>query len=189
MKIARVFLYKERGMRNILVATVAAVVGAALWAGPVQAGKVEVKGVHLCCMSCVKGVAAALKNVNGVSGAKCDREAKTVTFNAKDEKAAVAGIKALNDAGYFGSATEDGKAVKVETASPKKGDKADVVTVKKVHVCCKRCQNTIAGQFKDAKITYSGKGTMKTVKISAKGLDKAEVLEKLRKAGFNGSID
>ena len=45
------------------------------------------KGVHLCCPACVKGVAEALKGVEGVKGA-CDQKAKTVTLTATDAKAA-----------------------------------------------------------------------------------------------------
>ena len=156
-------------------------------AGLANAGKVEVKNVHLCCGMCVKGVAAALKTVDGVADAKCDQKGKTVTFTTKDTKVTAAALKALVDAGYYGAATDDGKDVKLDT--PKADDKADDVTVKGVHVCCKMCQTAINDLFKDAKVSYTGKDATKEVKISGKGLDKAKVLETLQKAGFTGKVE
>jgi mercuric ion binding protein len=157
--------------------------------GLAQAGKVEVKDVHLCCGMCVKGVGEALKKVDGVTGAKCDQKGKTVTFTTKDEKTTAAALKALVDAGYFGAATDDGKAVKLDVTAPKAGEKADDVIVKGVHVCCKQCQTTIDKLFKDSKVSYSGDGAIKEVKVSGKGLEKAAIQEALQKAGFAGKID
>ena len=60
-----------------------------------DAGNVAVKGVHLCCGACVSAVSKALKPVDGVTGIACDRDSKRVTFQARDDKAAQAGIVAL----------------------------------------------------------------------------------------------
>ena len=68
-------------------------------------------------------------------------------------------------------------------------DKADEVIVKDVHVCCMRCQTSIMDLFKDATVSFDGTKAQKTVKISGKGLDRAEVLEALRKAGYNGTVE
>ena len=155
--------------------------------GLAQAGKVEVKNVHLCCPQCAKAVAAALGKVDGVADAKCDQKGRTVSFTTKDEKSTQAAIKALVDAGFYGIASDDSKAVKVETPAAK-AEKADEVTVAGVHVCCKQCQGIIAPLFKDAKITYEGTGAQKDVKIAGKGLDKAAVLKTLQDAGFTGIV-
>lgn len=158
-------------------------------AGMATAGKVEIKEVHLCCPMCVKGVGEALKKVDGVTGAKCDQKAKTVTFTTKDDKTTAAALKALADAGYFGKPTDDGKETKFDVTAPKADDKADDVTIKSVHVCCKQCQTAINDLFKDAKVSYTGTGAQKEVKVSGKGLEKAKVLETLQKAGFNGKVE
>jgi len=160
-----------------------------LSAGAAQAGKVEVKNVHLCCGSCVKGVAKALAGVEGVTEVKGDQKTKVVSFTTADAKATAAGLKALLEAGYFGVATEDGKEVKLETPAPKPGEKADEVTVKGVHVCCGACQVAVNNLFKDAKVTYAKNAGKTDVKISGKGLEKAAVLETLQKAGFNGKVE
>ena len=74
-------------------------------AGFAAAGDVEITGVHLCCPACPKAVAAALVDVDGVSGTACDREEKTVSFSATNEETAQAGIDALAEAGFHGAAT------------------------------------------------------------------------------------
>jgi hypothetical protein len=173
-------------MRSVVVCVA---VGAFLWVNGAHAGSVEVKGIHLCCNNCVKQAGGILSKVEGVSDAKCDRDSKTVTFSAKDSKSAAAGVKALMDGGFFGTATEDGKDIKVAAAAPKSGEKANEVTVTQVHVCCKSCQTAIAGLFKGAEVEYSGVGPQKAVKVTGKDLDKAEVLATLRKAGFNGTVE
>jgi hypothetical protein len=137
-------------------------------------------------MLCEKGAKDALAKVDGVSDVACVRKDKIVTFTAKDDKAATAGVKALLEAGYFGTATNEGKEIKVEVATPKKDDKADDVTVKNVHVCCPACKKAISGLFEGSKVDFPDKGQ---VKISGKDLDKATVLDALRKAGFNGTIE
>ncbi|MCI0455956.1 MAG: heavy-metal-associated domain-containing protein [Gemmataceae bacterium] len=178
-------------MRQLCVATVAAVALAFLGAGLAQAGKVEVKGVHLCCGQCVKAVAKVLSTAKGVSDAKCDRPSNTVTFTAQDSASAAAAVKALLDEGFFGNASEDGKAIRVEVTSPAKGDKAGEVTVKQVHVCCNQCRKMITALFKDVKVEFPdfvASRVLNEVKVTGKDLDKAEVLQTLRKAGFNGTV-
>src|SRR5262245_6431924 len=121
--------------------------------GLAQAGKVEVKGVHLCCGQCVTGAKNALKNVDGVSDVAPDQKTRTVSFTAKDDKAAEAGLQALISHGFFGACTHDGKALQPKLPEVK-SDKADEVIVKDVHVCCKACMNAISKLFKDANVTY-----------------------------------
>lgn len=174
-------------MRQRFVAIVAAIATVGLAANTARADKVEVKGPHVCCMRCVTVIKGFLGKVEGVSDVQAAKDAP-VTFTAKDEKAAVAGVKALIDNGFFGTATRDGKELKVDAAAAK-SEKADTVTVKDVHSCCKLCRDAITGLFKEAKVTFEGAGPQQTVKIEGKDLDKAKVLEALRKTGFNGKVE
>jgi periplasmic mercuric ion binding protein len=177
-------------MRKLFVVPLVGLLVAGLSAGQAAADSVEVKGPHICCKQCVNVVGKLLGSVDGVSEVKADPKTKMVTFTAKDEKAAKAGVKALFDGGLFGSATSNGKELKVEVPAAKKGEKADAVIVKNVHVCCGQCQNGIKATFKDAKITFTDpSGPQRTVTITAPGLEPGGVLEALRKAGFNGSVD
>ena len=157
--------------------------------GQAGASEVSVKGPHICCPQCVTVVGKILAKVDGVSDVQASAKTKTVTFTAKDDAAAKAGYKALLDGGFFGSATNDGKEIKLDIASPKKGDKLEVVSVKDVHVCCGACKNGIKALFKDAKITYQGTGPQLTVRIEGSDLYPGTVIEALRKGGFNGTLE
>ena len=172
------------------VLAVAAVVAAAAWgAGTAQAGKVEVKGAHICCPKCVKAIEGILKGVDGVNDAKVDKDLDVITFTTKDDKGTTAAVAALLDGGFLGSISDDGKEVKPDLASPKAGGKADAVTVTNTHVCCGRCQMAINKALpKGAKAEFP-KDDATTVKITGKDLDKAAILESLRKAGFNGKVE
>lgn len=163
---------------------------AALTAGQAEptAAKVEIKNVHLCCKHTVDRTHAGLTAVPGLTDVKCDLETKTVTFLARDEKAAQAGIRFLTEEGFCVQATMDGKALASKVVMPAAGAKADLVTVRDVHVCCKPCQNAITDLFRDAKVSFAKQGVRRDVLVSGKDLDKAQVLETLNKAGFTGKV-
>jgi copper chaperone CopZ len=176
-------------MRKLFFAMVATIAVAGLCVGRADAGKVEVKGVHICCPACANAIKTTLGKVDGVSGVDAAK-GKPVTFTTTDDKATTAALTALLGAGFFGTATDDGKDVKVETDAPKKGDKADEVTVTGVHICCPAC----AGAVKTALSKVDGVSAVdaakgKPVTVKGKDVDKAAVLETLNKAGFNGKIE
>ena len=108
----------------------------------------------------------------------------SITFTTKDDKTTSAALAALADAGFAGAATDDGKDVKIDL--PTATGKADEVTVTSTHVCCGMCKTAIKALFPDDKVSFGSDATSAT--ISGKDLDKADVLDKLRKAGFNGTI-
>ncbi len=171
-------------MRQLFVA-VAAMIAAGLSSSAVQADKVEVKGVHLCCGACQKAVKGILDKVEGVSDIACNRQTQTVTFTAADAKTAKKAFVSLMKGGFYGEASADGKAI---TAQNKAGKtKAEKVTVNNVHVCCGACKKAIDKLFPGATITYSGNGPQRNVTIAGENLEPAAVLETLRKAGLNGS--
>jgi periplasmic mercuric ion binding protein len=173
-------------MRQLFVAAVVV-----LTLGAVQARaeeRVDFKGPHICCKQCVKAVAAILKDVEGITDAKCDIKEKTVSFTAKDKKAAEAAVAGLYKGGFagegkFGDAKIGGKVAK------KTEGKVDSVTVKDVHACCGQCNKALTALFPDAKDTIEGSGTQKDVTVAGTGLNVGEVLAALRNAGFNGKVD
>ena len=173
-------------MRPWFVAVVAV-----LTIGAVQVSadeRVDFKGPHICCKQCVKAIAAVLKDIEGISDAKSDIKEKTVSFTAKDKKAADAAVKALYDNGFagegkFGDAKLGGKTGK------KTEGKVDTVTVKGVHACCGMCHKAIKALWPDATVTIDGSGPMRDITVAGKDLNAGEVIMALRKAGFNGKID
>ena len=102
--------------------------------------KVEVTNVHLCCPACVKGVSAALKDIEGVKGV-CDQKAKTITITATDDAAAQKGIEALAEAGYHGKL--ETKAVHFPRDSGATEGKVSSLTLTGVHNCCGACNKAI----------------------------------------------
>ena len=124
--------------------------------------------------------------MKGVSGAKCDRSAKTISFKADDAKAALAGLRALGRAGFYGTAAHGGKPIKY--AGPVwNGTKADTVTLRGLHVCCGACVKAIDNAVKGV----AGVKTVKTVRRtrtvmqSGKGIDVGAAIAAFNKAGFN----
>ncbi len=170
-------------MRQWVLATAALTAAVAWGVGTAQAGKVEVKGAHVCCPNCVKAIKGVLAKVDGVSDAAAVKDG-AITFTTKDDKTTAAALAALNGAGFTGAATDDGKDVKVDL--PTAEGKADEVTVSNTHICCGKCKAAITKLFPDDKVSFASDNTSAT--ISGKDLDKAAVLESLRKAGFNGTI-
>ncbi len=148
--------------------------------------KVEVKGVHLCCPACVKGVGAALKDVEGVKGA-CDRKAKTVTLTAADEAAAQKGIDALAAAGYHGEL--DTKAVKFPTDSGATVGKVKSLTVTGIHNCCGSCNNAIKKAVKSVSGVTGDTAKAKSETFEVTGdYDATRLIHALHEAGFHAKI-
>lgn len=176
-------------MRQLFAVLLMGLAGASMSGAEGGATKVEVKGPHICCTQCVNVVADILGKVEGVSDVKSNTKTKTVNFTAKDDKAAQAGFKALLDGGFFGTATADGKEIKNGLPATAKGGSVESITVKDVHVCCGACRTAVNKAFKDAKVSYAGKGPQLTVTIAGTALEQSAVLETLRKAGFNGKLD
>jgi copper chaperone CopZ len=150
--------------------------------------RVNFKGPHICCKQCVKSVAAILKDVEGITDAKCDIKEKTVSFTAKDQKAAEAAVAALYKGGFagegkFGDAKLGGKVAKKTEGT------VDSVTVKEVHACCGQCTKALKALFPTAMVTVQGSGAQRDVIVAGSGLNVGEVLDALRKGGFNGKFE
>ncbi len=174
------------------VTKVAAMLGllVGMSAATIQAGEVTVEGVHLCCGACLKAVGAAFEKVEGASEVKCDRDAKTVTFQAADNKGVKAGLRALTKAGFHGTAKHDDKKVGMPKSGAKKGDKADEVVLTGVHLCCGMCvkaaDEAVKKGAKDGEVTVDKDA--KTVTVTGKDINVMAVVNALNKAGFHGKI-
>jgi copper chaperone CopZ len=148
----------------------------------------EKTGIFICCAECEKQVRETLSKVGGVDDVKCDLKNKVVTYKARDGKAATAGDRALEKAGFGGKYKEDpprdlGFYYAVGDAISS-GSPVEAVTFKGVHVCCEGCEKAIRELFKDAEVTFEGTGPQKDIKLKGKNLDLAHALNALKKAGF-----
>ncbi len=100
---------------------------------------VKLSGVHLCCDSCVKGVAGAVKKVEGASVA-CDKAAGTVTVTAGDDATAKKALASIARAGYYGKS--DNAKLQVPGGRGKDAKVTDQ-KVAGVHLCCGKCVKAV----------------------------------------------
>jgi copper chaperone CopZ len=148
--------------------------------------KVEVKDVHLCCGACVKGVAAALKGIEGVKAA-CDRDSGTVTITASDEATAQKALDALGDAGYYG--TVDAKGLAIKPVSNLPSGKVKTLSLSNAHNCCKACGNAIKKTVKSVAGVTGDTVQPKTAAFEVTGdFDPAELVKALNAAGFQVKV-
>ncbi len=158
--------------------------------GIASAGEVEVKGVHVCCGACVKGVESALKDVEGVSGVNCDRAAKTVVFEADDADAAAAGIEALAKGGFHGTAAHEGEAIEFPDSGAKEDAKANEITLTNVHLCCAACVKAVDAAVKDIEGVSEAvcDRDESTVKVSGENVSVEAVVKALNDSGFHATV-
>lgn len=172
-------------MQRIRLAAVTGIV-VALTAATSQA-QVEVSGVHLCCGGCAKAVGQALAEVDGVSNASCDRDAKTVNFNASGEEAIKAGLTALAKAGFHGKAIMGNRELKYPAEEVEKDAASDEITFYGVHLCCGGCAKAVGEALKGLGEPACDREA-KTVTLKGDGISVAKAVAALNKAGFHGSL-
>lgn len=147
---------------------------------------VEVKGVHLCCPGCVKGVGKALKSVKHVKPT-CDQESKTVTIEAKDEAAAQKALDALGHHGYFGDTGS--KTLVIKPAEDVPTGKVSTLKLTGVHNCCGACCKAIKAALKDVEGVKADTAKPKSAHFDVTGdFDAADVVKALNKAGFQVKV-
>lgn len=155
-----------------------------------SAGKVEVKGVHICCGQCVKLVDKALTGVAGVTNGKGDMAAKIVTFDAAADKAAEAGIKALADGGFHGAARHGDKDLAFPASGAKQDGKASSINLGSVHLCCGQCVTAVNKAVKavDGVSDVAADREKFTVTVSGTNVSVAAVVKALNDAGFHAIV-
>jgi copper chaperone CopZ len=149
--------------------------------------KVELKGVHLCCKACVKGVEKALQGMEGVQ-AVCDQKQKTVTITATDNATAQKAVDALAAAGYHGETS--GQDVTIKDDSGAAPGKVNRVTVSGVHNCCVACCQAIKATVKkvDGVSKDTAKPRMNSFEVTG-DFDAAELVKALNAAGFHVKVE
>ena len=154
------------------------------------AGKVTVKGVHMCCGGCQGIAESALGDVSGVDKVVCDLNTKAIEFNAADTKAVTAGIAALAKAGFYGKADHEKKALAFPKSGAKKGAKANSLLVSGVHLCCTACVSASQKALMDVKgvAVIDIDRNAKSIKLTGDAMDSAEVIGALNRAGFFGQL-
>ncbi len=159
---------------------------AVLGAAGLAESTVEVKGVHLCCGQCVKGVAAALKGIEGVKPA-CDQKAKTVTITATDEATAQKALDALSDAGYFGTLETKGFTLKSPSNVP--AGKVKSLSLSNSHNCCGACAKALKKSVGSVAGVSGDTVQAKKADFDVTGdFEAAAVVKSLNDAGFQVQV-
>lgn len=145
----------------------------------------ELHEVHLCCSACERGIEDAVAGMEGVTVAT-DKGDGLVTLNAPSKKVAQQAVDAIAAAGFYGKS--DSHEVDFKGAGVK-DEKAKVVTVSGLHLCCKGCVTAA-----DKAITsvegvedHTAKSKAESFEITG-DFSPSEVLRNLRKAGMNAVI-
>ncbi len=151
----------------------------------VMAEQVKVEGVHLCCGGCVKGVTKAMTGVTGVTGLKVSQDDETVTFEAKDDEAALAGLTALAKGGYYGTPSRPGPDFTIDASK-----KQNEVQINGLHLCCGACVKAVQGALKGVPGVKTVTSEARSGKVVVKGdsVSLAETLKALHENGFHGTV-
>jgi copper chaperone CopZ len=145
---------------------------------------VTITDVHVCCPSCVKGVAKAVAEVAGLT-AKADQDAGTVTLTGPDTATVQKGADALVAGGFFGKCSD--ASIKLSAATGAKNQTVQTLKIEGVHLCCGKCVkavNEVLGTVPGVTGNTAAKG-VKTFEVTGSFNDQA-VFDALQKAGFTG---
>lgn len=141
-----------------------------------------ISDTHLCCNSCVNGVAKAVKPVTGAA-AKCDRNAKTITITAPDQATAQKAVDALAAAGYYGKC-EGAKMTDDSGAKP--GD-VQSAEISGLHNCCTKCTTAINDTIKKAGAKGTAKSKETTFTVTGP-FDPVKLVQAFNDAGFSVKV-
>jgi copper chaperone CopZ len=169
-------------------AMLTALCGALALAGSARADTtVELKGVHLCCPACIKAVGDILKGVDGVKG-KCDKDKKTVTITAPDDKAAQKALDALAAGGFHGDTGKKDLAIKDDSGVTK--GKVKSLTVSSIHNCCGQCNKAIQDTLKSVTGVTGNTAKAKATSFTVTGdFEAAELVKALNAAGYHVKVE
>ena len=143
----------------------------------------KLSGVHLCCQSCVKGVAAAAGKVAGAKLA-CDKDAGTVSITANDKATVQKAVDALVAGGYFGTSSNPDIKVTAHTAA---AGKVTTLKVSGVHLCCGKCVTAVSNALRTVKGVTGNDAAKGSETFTVTGdFSPAEVYAALEKAGLTG---
>jgi copper chaperone CopZ len=164
------------GMACILVAPAPAAADA----------KVEIKGVHLCCGACVKGVTEAVAKVAGAK-AECEQDTGIVTLTAGDAKGAEEAVKAMAAAGYHGKI--EGEAAKFPESVKVPAGKVKVLKLGGLHNCCGACTRAIVDAIGEVDGVESNTVKPRATTFEVSGdFEAAALVKALNEAGFHPAV-
>jgi copper chaperone CopZ len=147
---------------------------------------VKINEVHLCCDSCVKGVAKATAGIDGDT-VTCDKAARVVEITGPDTATVQKAVDALTKAGYFGVCSDP--SIKVDASTGAKGEKVQSLKVEGVHLCCGKCVKAVNAALKDVPGVTGNDAAKGVAFFTVTGdFNDADVFAALQKAGLTGKV-
>lgn len=164
---------------GVLATTVVGAAGA-------EETRVVVKGVHLCCGACERGVDEAVTQVEAAD-VQPDRETSTVTIVAPDLATVRLTLAALAEAGYHGTPDHPDLTIRDTSGAPE--GQVERLTLTGFHNCCGACARSIEAAItqvegvENARVAPRAKSCEVTGKFDARA-----VIAALHAAGFHARI-
>ncbi|MBT4225297.1 MAG: hypothetical protein HOD72_12620 [Opitutae bacterium] len=144
---------------------------------------VSLKGVHLCCKSCVTGVAKAAQSAGASATSKPQQ--KLVIIEAADDATASKAVTAVAKAGYYGKSSNPSIAIKTDL----KDATVTSASVSGVHLCCGKCVRAVDKAIDSLKGAsgHTAEKNSATFKVTGSFSLKA-LLDALHENGLHGQI-
>jgi len=145
---------------------------------------VTISDVHICCGSCVKGVAAAEAGILNLT-ATADEDAGTVVLTGPDTATVQKGADALVAGGFYGKSSDP--SIQINAVTGAKDQTVQSIQITGLHLCCGKCVkavNEILGQVPGVTGNTTVKGA-KSFTVTGNFNDKA-VFDALQKGGLTG---
>ena len=165
---------------------VCAIIASAFAFSAVAEVSTTISNVHICCQSCVTGVAKAVKGIEGLT-AIADQDAGTVTLKGADVATVQKGADALVAAGYFGKSSD--ASIKISGDTGAKGAKVQTLKLEGVHLCCAKCVTAVDKAVKsvDGVKEHTAVKNAKSFEVTGNFNDKA-VIDALQQRGLTGKV-
>jgi copper chaperone CopZ len=169
-------------MKNLLV-TAALAMAFSLSAHAADVS-VTISDVHLCCPSCVKGVATAEAGITGIT-AKADQDSDSVVLTGPDKATVQKGADALVAAGYFGKSSDPGITITAMTGA--KNQTVQSIKIEGLHLCCGKCVKAVNEVLAKVPGVTGNTAATKATSFEVTGsFNDKDVFDALQKAGLTG---
>jgi len=144
---------------------------------------VSLKGVHLCCKSCVTGVAKAAQSAGASATSKPQQ--KLVIIEAADDTTASKAVAAVAKAGYYGKSSNPAIAISTDL----KDATVTSATVSGVHLCCGKCVRAVDKAIESLKGASGHTAEKKSASFKVRGSFSLKALsDALHENGLHGQI-
>jgi copper chaperone CopZ len=147
---------------------------------------VKLTDVHLCCQSCVKGVAKATADISGLK-AEASTDDKTVSLTGPDTATVQKGVDALTKAGYFGKSSD--ASIKVNAETGVKDEKVKSLEISNVHLCCGKCVKAVGQALSTVPGVTDNTAAKGATSFTINGdFNAKDAVAALQKAGLTGQV-